>query len=200
MRGLRSQIDETIANVKTAISSRNADATEAVKAVREMSSRAAREKMAEIMGQGKAKVLAEMLDEAAAHLELRLAIAKGSATAPRQAAVASIKASAAPGALRELLDANPGTAMKNVFRAITGSTAEAKAARETSLFVEIAQALTAKRGPDAEAALATIKAAMQGQPISTAQAYKIARTLTTGGALAAYQTGTQLLPSKQRAQ
>lgn len=192
-RGLRTYIDDTLANVKAAISDPNTDAREAMRVVKDMSSRANREKVETILGKPRADALMRTLDEAAAQLGTRSAVARNSATASRLAGKEAIDAITEPGALATLLQGQPVEAGRKLVQLFTGRTSEAATAQKQAIYAEIAQALTQMRGPQAQDALQAVNKAIAGQPVSSAEAARIARALTTGGALAAYQTGTQSL-------
>lgn len=56
-----------------------------------------------------------------------------------------------------------------------------------------ARALTEKRGPEAQKALAAMQRAMTLQPLKEAEANALARQVTSALALGSYQTGTQSL-------
>ena len=196
-RGLREHIDETLSNVRAVVSDTNIDAREALKAVKDMSSKAAREKVEIVLGRPKANRLFSALDEASAHLELRAAVARNSATASRQAGQAMAKEVTAPGPIGMLAEASPVKAGRRIVQLFTGTTPERKSVEAQAIFAEIARALTAKRGPEAAAALRLVENAIEGQPISTQEATAIARAFTTAGALSAYQSGTRLLPTPQ---
>ena len=83
-QGLRSSIDDALANVKIAMTDTNMDAREAFKLIRDMSSRANREKVELLIGPEKAKTLFSQLDESIKAFELRANVARNSATAVRQ--------------------------------------------------------------------------------------------------------------------
>lgn len=191
-KGLRSYIDDTLANVKRTITDPNIDAREASKAVKDLSSRANVEKVTEVLG-SRAKPLFDTIDEVAAHFELRAAVARNSATASRIAGKEAVDAVTAPGPLGKLLAGEPINAMKSIIKALTGHSDAAMAAKKQTLYAEIAKALVTKKGAQAEAALKAIAAAIQGQPISSADALRIGRVLTTGASLGGYQLGSQSL-------
>ena len=195
-RGLREYIDETLDNVKSVISDPNLDAREAMKAVKDMSSKAAREKLAIVLGQPKANRLFDTLDEATAHLELRAAVSRNSATASRMAGQESMKAARDPGAAGAAMRGDATGAFKKTVQLFTGATRDRDIALDQQAYAEVAQALTQKRGQDAKDALVLVQKAIEGQPLSTADAVKIARAVTTTSGLAAYQTGTQYLSSR----
>lgn len=195
-RGVRSYIDDTLANVQRTITDPNVDAREAMKAVKDLSSKANQTKITAIMGEPRAKVLFDAIDEVTAHLELRGAIARNSATASRMAGKEAIDQIAEPNALQTLMAGEPVQASKKLIQFFTGQTGEVAAARKQEIYAQIADALTQKRGKDAEVALRIVQRAIAGQPATTAQAALIARALTTGVALPAYQTGQQYLTNQ----
>lgn len=196
-RGLRGYIDETLANVQAALTGFDPNnptaAAEAVKLVKQLSSRANREKVELVLGKSRAEALFKQLDEAGAQLATRAAVARNSATASRLAGQQMVADITDPGALGSLMSGEPGQAARKVVQLFTGQGGEAVTARKQQLYAEIAQALTGMRGQQAQDALQIVERAIAGQPVSSAEAARIARTLTTGGALTAYQTGTQSL-------
>jgi len=198
-QGLRSYIDDTLANVQRTITDPNTDAREAMKVVKDMSSRANKEKIEAILGAGRAKPMLQAIDEAAAHLELRGAIARNSATAARMAGKQAIDEVAEPNALATLMQGRPGEATRKVIQFFTGQTGEAQQRNKQQIYAEIAQALTTVRGAEAQQALASVQKAISGQPVSSAEAARIGRVLATSGAVGAYQSGRQSLASPQGA-
>jgi hypothetical protein len=189
-QGLRSYIDDTLANVQRTITDPNTDAREAMTAIKSLSSRANQQKLRMLLGNQADKVL-DQIDEAAAHLELRSAIARNSATASRIAGKQAMDEITEPSALGELLSGRPAEASKKVVQFFTGQTGEARVEQQQQIYAEIADALTKLRGPDAEAALRSVEKAIAGQPVNSAEAARIGRVLASGGALGIYQTGTQ---------
>ena len=192
-RGLRAQIDETLANVRTSLTGPEEAVIEARRALRDMTSRAAREKIEAILGKGAGKVLFDALDEMSAHLELQAGMAANSKTAFRQAGKEAIDQIAEPSALGSMMQGDVGGFTRKLVQFFTGNTGQAQVAQKQQIYAEIADALTRIKGPQAEAALAAVQQAISGQPVSTAQAVRIARALTTGLALGAYQTGQKVL-------
>lgn len=198
-RGLRSYIDETLAQVQAAFSDPNTDIREAAKLVKAMSSRANREKVTMVLGKGRADVLYRTLDQASAFFETRALVAGNSRTAARTAGQRAMEEVTAPGAMGELAQGNVLQAGRGVIRAATGTTPEALQAVRDENWTEIAKALTTIRGADAEKALVLVRNAIQGQPMKKADADLIAKALSTGGALAAYQASTQKLTQSRNA-
>jgi hypothetical protein len=170
-----------------------------MKLVKDMSSRANREKAVMVLGEARADALFRQLDEAATQLATRAAVARNSATASRLAGKEAIDEITAPGPLGSLMAGRPGDAMRGIVQAFTGNTSQAQSAQKQALYAEIAQALTGKRGQAAADAMATVQRAIAGQLVTSAEAARVARVLTTGGALAGYQTGTRPLQAPQSA-
>jgi hypothetical protein len=192
-RGLRSYIDETLAQVQRTITDPNVDAREAMTLVKSLSSRANREKVVAAIGQGRADALFRTLDEATAQLELRSAVARNSATASRLAGREAIDQITEPGPLATLLEGRPGEAARRIVQLFTGQGGEIRAAQKQAIYADIARALTGIQGQQAQDALDIVQRAIAGQPIKSEEAARIARALTATGALAAYQTGTRSL-------
>jgi hypothetical protein len=73
-------------------------------------------------------------------------------------------------------------------------------ARKQAVLADMARALTEMRGPQAEAALRLVQKAIEGQPLKTAEALRIARLAGGATALGGYQAGQQYLGTRQGAQ
>lgn len=192
-KGLRIFIDETMANARRTVTDPNVDAREALSMIKGLSSRAAKEKVTLLLGKAKADALFDTMEEAAAHLELRSAVARNSATAARLATQDTAKRIVGDGIMDALRDGRPVNAAQRIIQAVTGGSEARKVEALNELYTEVAKALTGPRGPEAKAAMAVIEKALQGQPIKTQEAEAIARLLTTAGALTGYQSGQQYL-------
>ena len=192
-QGVRSYIDDTLANVKASITSPDADINEFRKLAGDLRSRSARAKMTTVLGEKEAAQLFDTLDENLTALELRAAIATNSKTAQRQGIKGALDASTAPGAIGTLMRGEPVNATRRVVQFLTGKTPEMAALRQQGILDEIATALTGIRGEAAKSALASVQSALNGQPVTEAQATLIARVLGSGAAVGGYQTGTQFL-------
>lgn len=189
-QGLRESIEQTLSNVRRTITDPNTDAREAMTLVKEMSSRANKEKLGLILGDVRTDRLLNELDRSAAALELRAAVAGNSKTAIRGAIHGQVSAEAAPGVVRQTAGelGSPMEAARPVTRMIAGTDAQSISAREKAIFDEIAGALTRIRGPQAGAALAAVRRALAGQPLKDAEAALIGRLV-----------GTSMLPLSQQA-
>lgn len=192
-RGLRETIEGTMSNVRRTISDPNTDAREAMQLVNEVSSRANKEKLALVLGEGRANALLDELDKMATALELRAAISANSKTAIRTAIQGQAKDEATPNlALRTLGNlGNPLDAAKEVTQTVAGIDPRSMSETERAMFAEIADALTRIKGGDAQRALFAVNKALQGQPIKDAEAQLIGRVFAGSMAAGSYRAGTQ---------
>jgi hypothetical protein len=191
-QGLRSGIDDMMAQTRQALTDPNMDAREALSALRAMSSRQARENIAVLLRDpNRANALAREIDRIATDFELRAAVAANSRTAVRQAVQGEVSDTVQPsGILAELAQGNG--LVQTVVRALTGRDEAAEAARRAGIYDEITEALTRTRGAqEAQRIMGTVSRAIGTEPIARARAEHIARLLTTGGGALAYQASTE---------
>ena len=195
-QGIRSRIDEKLSNVTRAVQDGDMDAREAIKGLKDLSSRAAREKVTAVIGDEPAKRLFQELDRITTSFELRAAVAENSKTFARQATDEMIKSEAAPGAIRTLAGGRPLNAAQRIAQALTGQTDEAVKGRETALASQIADFLTrpAKNAIPAFRAMTDYGAETVANQL---RANEIARLLSSGQRLV-YPTSGQLTDSTRR--
>lgn len=141
-QGVRSQIDDTIANVTRTVQDGNTDAREAYKAIRDLSSRANREKLTIALGEDRAQPLFDELDRVAQSFQLRGSVADNSRTFARQATNQMVEGMTAPGVFGNLGEGKPLNAGQRIIQAITGNTPEARIARQDEVYSQIADYLT----------------------------------------------------------
>lgn len=194
--GVRQYFDDAMANVRSIMSDpgANTDAREAVKALRDLSSRSARDKLTLLLGQD-APRLVKQADELATAFEIQAAMSTNSKTAIRQAVQGSVEKTTEPGPVGRLLSGEPINAAKRLAQIFTGATPEARDAAKSGIYAEIASALTQTKGQDARTALSLVSKAMKGQAVSEAKARYMARLVTSALGASAYRLGTQELQS-----
>jgi len=176
--GVRNQIDEIMANVKTSISAGDQGAIEeARKLLRQLSSGANRQKLQMILTPQRYGQLNTKLNEIRAALELQANVAPNSATAIRQQIMKDIEEISGLGMVGSALRGEPLQAGQKVIQALTGMTDEAMVARRNDILKEVAQALTTKRGRDAEIALSYVSEAIQKGRITEAKANYVNQVL-----------------------
>jgi hypothetical protein len=145
-QGIRSRIDDTLANVTRTVSDGNTEAREGIKALRDMSSRASRDKIVEAIGQQRAQPLFDELDRVATSFELRASVAENSKTYARQAVSGRINDITAPGPVGTALQGKPLNAVQKIAQILTGQTPERVSARQDAIYSEIADFLTRPAG------------------------------------------------------
>lgn len=146
-QGIRSQIDEAMANVRRTATDPNVDARAALDALKTLSSPAAREKAALVMDPAAARGLFDELDRVAQSFELRAGVTTNSRTFGRTAINERVKETAgADSAVRTLARGEPVGATKRIVQALTGETPARQSAREDQIFLELARLLTRRGG------------------------------------------------------
>jgi hypothetical protein len=189
-QGVRSQIDDTVANVTRTIQDGNLDAREAYKALRDLSSRANREKLTTALGEERARPLFDELDRVAQSFNLRASVTENSKTFARQATNNMVEGLTAPGPVGKAAQGEPIKATKSIVQLLTGQTPERMTARQDAIYSQIADYLTRP----AQQAIPAFQAMQnfQGQTVANqARAAQIARLLLEGR-FAAYPGGGQL--------
>jgi hypothetical protein len=141
-QGIRSQIDDAVANVVRTVQDGNTTAREGIKALRDLSSRANREKIATAIGDQKAKALFDQLDQISTSFELRAAVAENSKTYARQAISSGIDDITAPGAIGKVAQGEPVQGAKKVVQALTGQSPSRIKARQDAIYSNVADYLT----------------------------------------------------------
>lgn len=198
-QGVRSSIDDMLANVSRAATDPNVDAREALMAVKALSSRASREKLQLLLGPVEADRLLYRISQASTGLDLRTSVARNSATYARLAMDRSVKTMQDGGPLGALMEGRPLNATQRAIQMLTGRTPAAKQAAEDQIYLELARALTGPRGPQAQNVLTALEQAAAAQPVNAATADQIARALTAGAGVTGYSGATQGLTRRPSA-
>ena len=153
-QGVRSQIDEALANVRSVISDPNVDARQAVSALNQFSSEAARDKITVLVGKDQAQGLFAAMDEARRALTLRAGVSQNSKTFPRQAVSQQIDEMNAPGPLGTFIARGEtggfSQGVRALARTLMGKTPQAMQTEQDELYGELVRALTGPRGADAQ--------------------------------------------------
>ena len=190
-QGLRDYLDDTLANVRSVISDPNVDAREAKKAIGELTSRAAREKMSLLLGKD-APTLYAALDEAQKALGLRAAVAQNSKTAARLAYGERAKELAEPGIVGQIASGAPIRAGQRAMQAVFGTSPEAIARRTDRINAEVVGTLTKPGAENALAALGMINRRLAQNPVNALAGQGTYRALTGGGSVLAGRGGNAL--------
>ena len=196
---LRSQIDETLANVRR-ISSAPMDDTSSRQlneAFRMLNSDAAQTKIRSLLGDD-ADFLIQNINEAQQALGLKGAVNRGSQTFGRQAVDELLRDTIEPGVIGQAMQGRGINATQRFVQELTSMTPENMNARSQKLIAEITDVLTRSGNVDAMQSLKLLQAASMGTPVTEKQAYQIARAMASATGLAGHQLGTQSLVSPQR--
>lgn len=145
-QGVRSKIDNVMANVTRTASDDDTVAREALKGLKDLSSRASREKIALVVGDEQASRLFDELDRIGQSFNLRANVATNTRTYGRQATERFVEAQNALGVVRTLAAGEPLNAGKRFTQMLTGETPAARQGRSDKLFSEIAELLTRQGG------------------------------------------------------
>lgn len=196
--GVRASFSEKLANVKRAISDPNVDARQGIAALRELSSDAAREKMAAIVGQKEADSMFKAVDQAAKSFELRAGVTANSRTYARQAAERSVKDATAPGIIDSIASGKPVDTAQGFLGKLTGSTDAARLAREDQTWGQIADLLTQPAGQAGGTFLQALQSAAVKLPVIDRQAAAVNRAVTGGVAISSGPSRRLLQTPQQR--
>lgn len=194
-QGVREYIDDTLARVRRSYDNPDADTTETLRLLNTLSTRDAREKLGMVLGEAKAERLLKEIDAAGKQFGTRQAIAAGSQTAQRLAMDKQMEDILGPGVVGSIAKGKPAGTIQSFIQLVTRATPEADMARKQEVLADVARALTEMRGPQAEAALRLVQKAVEGQPLKTDEAVRIARLVSSSVALGGYQAGQKSLTS-----
>jgi hypothetical protein len=191
VQGVRQQFDDAIANVRATMTDQNLDARQAMQAIRELSSRASREKVEMIVGRQRAEALYRDLDQALAAQELRAGVTDNSRTFARQNIDRMVTENLEAGPVNQLREGKPIQSGRQAAAALLGRSPAEKQALRDQNYEEIARFLTGPRGGDAAVALNTLSQIGQRLPANEELARLLARRATAGAGVGAYQIGSQ---------
>lgn len=186
--GVRSSIDEVLANVKRVASDPNMDAREAMAALRNLSSRGAREKITALLGQRPAEQLFQQLDQAGHSLELRAAVATNSKTAARQGFNETLKDYTDEGIANKLMSGENINAFKAAVQELFNTTVKDKQQVRDRVGGEIARFLT-EANP--QGLMRLLQQIATQSPQNVARAGRISTGITSGLAPVPYLLGTR---------
>jgi len=167
--GVRAQLDEVMANVKGAASDPNVDARQLNEMVRQLTSKASREKIGMVLGDPKKTMqFFREIGQTFKAAELRAGVATNSKTATRMQAIGGIDERLQPGVVGTAMEGNLPGATKKAIQVATGATPRQQRLRNNEQWLELAKLLSEKRGREAEALLRKLMAASKVRAASSA--------------------------------
>lgn len=176
-QGIRSHFDDVMANVTRTAADDDVGAREALKAVKDLSSRSSREKLEMALGKDSADALLTEVDRVAKSFNLRSKVAQRSDTFANFSMNQRVSDQTAPGPITKAMRGEGISAGKGVIQSITGETDAALRARNDAIYAEIADILT-RRGVDAPAIYSAIQRLGQTDAKTSAVNAAIARALS----------------------
>jgi len=177
-RGVRSNVDETIANVKAAMDAGgDTEIAEARKLLRNLSSRANREKLQMLLSPQEYAQFEKALMEAYMAMDLRAATARGSQTAIRQQVQSDIEQATSGGIARSLQQGQPVMATQDIIKVLTGATDAYTTQQRQAIYADLANILVGRQGKDAKAALNYIQKAVEDGKIDQKRAAFVANVV-----------------------
>ncbi len=180
--GVRAQIAETLANVRRTISDPSVDARQGIAAIRELSSDAAREKLAMIVGPDEAGKMLQALDRAAQSYDLRASVATNSRTYGRQAAERAVEEATAPGVIDSAASGSPILSAQTFLQGVFGTSPANRLARQDETWGSLADLLTMPINDAQNMRLSALAQAAAGRPAIEAQANRIGTGISRGSA------------------
>jgi hypothetical protein len=200
-QGLRSDIDETMANVMQVVSDGNMDAREARKILRDMSSRAARDKVAFAIGETEADKIFTALERATASLEIKAAVAENSRTAARTIGDANLEATMDNSVSqigRDVMSVRPLEAGRKITDAMAGNTTLDKTNRKNAVYGEISDFMLGGYKPTPQS-LSLLQDALTQRPINAARGQSWGRGAGSTAGILSYLKMTQDQEERTRA-
>lgn len=196
LQGIRSSLDDALANTRRAVQDGDMTAREAIAALRALSSRASREKVTMAIGDQKvADDLFKEIDRATKSFELRASVADNSKTFQRQAMGRRVEATVDPdGVVGALGRGEPVNAGKRVVQALTGMTPQRALQKTDALMGEVVNALTA-RGLNAKNLHNALGRLNAGASLTAKQSAVLRNVLQMAGATGAHLTTRQVANS-----
>ncbi len=173
MQGLRGHIDDSLANVKRTVQDDNVGAREAIKAVKDLSSRASREKVELLLGDEQATRLFTEIDRVTEAFNLRAAVSKNSATFAREDLNKSIAAQTRDGIINAAKSGEALEVPRRITQAISNRTPKDVQRIEDKTFSALTKLLTGPRGAEALRIIQEMEAT-QARLVPALQAPRIA--------------------------
>lgn len=176
-QGVRSRLDDAMANVTRTIQDGDTPAREAIKAIKDLSSRGNREKLEAVIGKDKAEALFSEVDRAAQSFDLKASVAENSKTFARQATATKVSEMTEPGAVGQLLQGKPLKAGQRIAQALTGQTPEKIAAKQDAVYSQLADILT-RPGSQSQQIFQALQGLGKSDQATKLMADRIARALS----------------------
>lgn len=181
-RMVRTNIDETISRARATLANPDADLQEVKQAVSLLSSRDSQNKLKLIIPKAEVDKLMQELERGIEVIGIEGTVARGSATAPRQALQRQVEQAAQPGVVGSLATGDVPGAARRVVQNLTGQTQNMAQEELGQVFADIARSLINTRGPEAQRIIGLIRKYQRTKSLSEQEAIEIAKAYGTIGA------------------
>jgi hypothetical protein len=186
---VRSNIDETLANVKSSIDAGGeTEIAEARRLLRNLSSRANRDKLQMLLSPEEYAEFERTLMQSYMAMDLRASTARGSQTAIRQQVQGDIEQATSGRMLRNIQQGKPAMATQDIIKALTGATDEFTVQQRQAVYADLARVLVGRQGKDAQAALNYIQQAVENGKIDQKRAAFVANVISRASIPAGSET------------
>lgn len=192
-QGVRSYIDDVMANTQAAITNSDIDAAEVRKVYRTLSSRASRDKITAVLGEQEAAKIFRALEEAERSFALKAGTAANSRTAGRLQANQVLTDALAyrPGQMAKDAVSSPLGGVRRAAEMAVGNTPIDKANVREGVMREVADFMTGTQGPDADAQVGLLIDALRKAPLQAQSSAAIGNVAGTAPGLLGHQLVTQ---------
>ncbi|PZM07581.1 hypothetical protein [Rhizobium tubonense] len=140
--GIRAKFAETIANVKRTVADPNTDARQGIAALRDLSSDAARQKLAYVLGPREAVNMFDTIDRAATAFQLRANVSTNSRTYARQAAERAVDTATSPSMVQNAASGKPIVTAQGFLKSLAGTDDASMLARKDETWRDVANLMT----------------------------------------------------------
>ena len=171
--GVRASIADALANVKRTVTDANVDARQGIQAIKDLSSDAAREKIAMILPNGEADAVFRRLDEAARSFDLRASVATNSRTFGRQAAERAVEQATAPNIIESAAGVRPVAALQGFAQGMFGTSPADQLLRQDRTWATLADLLTQPASAGQGTLLSALQEAAAQQPAIARQSQQL---------------------------
>lgn len=181
-RMVRTNIDETISRARATLANPDADLQEVKQAVSLLSSRDSQNKLKLILPKAEVDKLMQELERGIEVIGIEGTVARGSATASRQALQRQVEQATQPGVVQSLASGDiPGSA-RRVIQNLTGQTENMAQEELNQVFADIARSLINTQGAEARRIIGLIRKYQRTKSLSEQEAIDVARAYGTIGA------------------
>lgn len=192
-QGIRSQIDEDLANISQLASNPNIEIRQLQEAMKKLTSDASFHKLATLLGAKGARELRNELGKSFKAAELYAATVRNSATFARGAVDSAVNQTLEPGVIGSLTRGKPLNATQRLTQSFFGTSPQDELAIKDEVYRQLSQVLTEPRGQEALVALRRLKDAYEKAPANEELGKLLGAYLGTGTGLAAHHSARQYI-------